>query len=44
MADPQVSPTSYNKNTFADDTPNASLLSAKELKIVKETASAKKEK
>lgn len=42
MADPQVAPTSYNKNTFADDIPNASLLSAKELKIVKETASAKK--
>ncbi len=42
MADPQVAPPSYNKNSFADDAPDALPLSAKELKIAKETASAKK--
>lgn len=42
MADPQVALTNYNKNSFADDIPNASLLSEKEYKILKETASIKK--
>ena len=42
MADPQVAPPSYNKNSFADDAPDALPLSAKELKIAKETASAKR--
>ena len=42
MADPQVALTNYNKNSFAEDIPNASPLSEKESKILKETASIKK--
>ena len=42
MVDPQVAPPSYNKNSFAEDIPNASPLKARELRIAKETASAKK--
>ena len=42
MTDPQVAPPSYNKISFSDDIPNALSLNTKELKIAKETASAKK--
>lgn len=42
MTDPQVAPTSYNKNSFADEIPKATLLSAEEIKVAKETALTKK--
>lgn len=42
MTDPQVALTNYNKNSFADEIPKATLLSAEEIKIAKETALTKK--
>lgn len=42
MTDPQIAPTSYNKNSFADEIPKASPLSAEEIKVAKETTLIKK--
>lgn len=42
MADPQVAPTNYNKNSLATDIPDALLLNSKEFKIAKETALVKR--